>query len=589
LEAYIKQISKKEVIGMANNRSLEKGAVDGMQAALLVFEGGVFHEIVRGLAEGKKPASLKAKERHKIGYFQHLWETMDFKNVNTTEAKTVSDHFQIKLNSFDLSLNQYCWDNKLKKEEIFSEKKILLFQHVIKLRQMVALQRYHLNNFTPAESHLSVARHTAALHSRCVHAQGRMQDLGRKLAELALENEAIVDFIAVLVQHVQMKSFGFVGVEEPAFEKRYENNSDLWRLSTALLSLPDQNMLRRASNHFNGKIKADRPELDAARATLAAGEPVLKEIIELFEAKNGWVFQRHEYHLKAWFRRQQELAHLVEGLETDSLETLFSKVQALRFTHLEAPLQAVLESCAGMPNGVLHGSPSKLGTLCGSPWPSVADKIAEAGAVLKQQSSDFCLPYEAHRDLFNGSKELFDEFTAWQQDRLNPQIESYKNNLNKLLGYRNDFLKTLYAYHDLTLKYSLKTHALAASFFKKHAIEMSVGGVLNATLVFLLCFYLFELELPECLIYGAVALLAGVGGGAAEGAVRDRCCPAKAENQSLLVVEEKPVKKGGLVDSSYRVASYAMRLYPAIQYQKQAPDVEKAVPLKPTHSYGSID
>lgn len=548
---------------MANNRSVARAhvsAMDDLLSAMNQFEATVKDEIVRALAEGKRPASLTEKEKHKITYFSALWGKTDFSQVVITDAQSVVNHFTRIHHSFNQALQAYCDEHDIKQQDIFVEKKVELFKAVVALRQTLALQRYSLSAFTPTESAEKAEGYFLELSTRSMHVQNRMVDLKEKMLLLAQENTRVLDLISVLVQHVQERGLGFESVAPLKFNKPYEDN-DLTVLSTFLNGLPSS------------------AEVQASTNTQAHSES-FERAITFFETDSGWMFQTTSHHdavLGDWLRRQEELARLVPNVNIAFGEHLFSKVEALQFDSIMESTQAVIKLTGEMGHSF---SPNKV-------WSGAGHRMGEALKDLQATSNAFCAPYEVHRDSFQASQNRVRPFMQWYEDEFKVAVSAYQADVNQWHHHLEDFLLILHHYQALT-KQSNFTACQQLGFFLKHnGAIMGLGGLIGAGVTFPICWYLFSLDLTPAVLYATASLFLGTGSGAAVGAIKEHCRPTVDETKPLVVpAEPEKPKSGDTIRPSFPVSSWVFNLFPGVQYPQQ--DVELGGrPKRP--SYGSIN
>lgn len=559
---------------MANNRAIEAGkihAVGQLQLGLSSLERVMIQQIPLGLAEGK--TTLKEKEMHKIAYFQCLWHRSNLKDVKITDRQSIVNHFTSIMNSFDASLDAYCREHRLLKERIFSAQKIELFKSVIQLREVIALQRYCLSQFLPAESLASFEKYAIDLSSRSIHIEKRMAALSDKLNDLPSLNEACMNFNSVLVQHIKDRELGFAGVDEPRYpHPTYEG--ELLTLSTLLNGMPYKNTLDADIKVINGDIKVYKSDVEASRQKIPGFLECFEALILAFEEQAQLIAaqrKRHDAALNDWLRRREELKRLLPNLDTTLGDALDRKYQALGYDYLDEHVRAVINACAEMPNRV---------------WRGVTEKMKQTDSELQAGYADFSQKYGVCLGVFRAAKQRIQAFNDWHQDEFLPEVNDYEANVVKLHAYVQEALMVFHHYYALLKKINLNPAGKMGFFFRHHGSKVALGGVVGAAIALPMCVYLFTLDLPHSLAYAGASFLTGAVGGLGVGGVKECCEPSFDETEPLLIEEppKKPSERDPLTPS-YRVPAYVLNLFPSIRYEE---DIELGEARR-LPSYGSIN
>ncbi|HEU5281195.1 MAG TPA: hypothetical protein VFU82_04370 [Gammaproteobacteria bacterium] len=554
---------------MANNRSLEAGT-QGAMRALSDFENTVHTEIMTALAEGKAPGAYKEKEKHKILFFEDWW-VESLAHLTITDAQSIINHFTIIANNFDGALADYCKVNKINQDDIFSLKKIELFKKLIPLRQAITLMRYYFNTLTPHETPEKGKDYFGDLGARAEHVVNRMNNLKEKMIFLEQENNTLVDFISVLVQHIQVRGLGFADKAEPAYQKPYSDQK-LILLSTLLNGLPYHASLERAMHYLDGKLDGGVVDLEEAKNTIQTNLNTFNALIEFFTGEEGWLvdfLSACDVALAAWLRRAEELSRLLPNLKLEFGRELLLKIQRLSLSDIEGHVSCLL----GRMKDVSHLpiSPNKA-------WPRASKEIKDSLKNLKTSVQHFVDHYhhQAFEDLFKTAEQSILEFNTWHNDVFKPQVANYQQNVVKLHQYLQALIFLLHEYHALMKQYNQTRCQRLGFFFKHNAIFVAAGGVTAFTVALPMCLSFFSLGLLESLSYSAVSFFLGAGSGCAVGAIKERCRPSTEEAPLLIPKEPSPPSPHEAVRPSYHVSLFAVNLFPSVQYrEREKRDIER--------------
>lgn len=563
---------------MMNNRArgvYDNQAVEAWLRRLSKLEEIIYQQINFGLAEGK--SRLKSKEIHKQAYFKLHWERMKLSQARVTDAQSITNVFTQVASDFDQSLKEYCENNKINQTKMFTEQKIALFKALIPFRQLIELQRYWLSTFTPSDALSSIETYTVNLSSRSSFVQQRMESLNEKLEGLIQENKECQAFIQVIVGTIQGHELGFKERAQEEF-KGVQYPVNLLLVSTVLNGLPHEGVLKAAMQRIDGRLASYPEDLEVAQQTIERGVDNFELLIGLFEEDDkviNTVCHRFDESLSDWLRRQEELARLIPNLNIQLGKDLSGKLAHLASCDLEGALEAVINGCRAMSNKRV--------------WPDVAKIIQKEYAKSQNDFDEFTQRYGVYMNIFNASRLRVEAFLAWHTNVFLPAVTTYREQVQTMHAISNESLMIFHQYHALLKQYQM-THAEGCRFFlKHHAGKISLGGVLGAGIALPMCIYLFALDIPHSLAYAGVSLLTGAAGGFVVGGVKERCRPSLDEAEARLIepVPEGPSETDPIIPS-HRAPSYALKLFPSIQYQKNR-DLEsgEGMPRK-MPSYGSM-